>query len=65
MVAQNGRKNWGRGPFGFNEGGVKPSVSSGTGGSSGFSPEIFGGGGGGGGGSSSSGLLPTTFMGVG
>ena len=50
-------------PFGLSKGGVKPVVSSGTGGSVDFSSTIFGGGGGGG--RSSSGLRPTTCMGVG
>ena len=50
-------------PFGFSEGGIKPAVSSSTGGSLDFSSTIFGGGGGGG--RSSFGLRTATFMSVG
>lgn len=56
MVEYNEGESAGCRPFKFGEEGVKPVVSSSTGGSCNFSSMIFGGGGGGGGGRWSSGL---------
>lgn len=62
-MEHNKGESAGHKPFKFSEEGVKPVVSSSTGGSCDFSSTIFGGGGGGG--RSLSGLRPATFMGVG